>query len=259
MIRGLYTSGWSMLANSKQMDVVSNNLANVSTTAYKKDTVILESFRDALIRRINDSPSSSNPSGRLGNVQLGNDVGEVFTYYNQGQLTKTDNSFDMAIENCDTAFFAVAVPAGNEEYRECYTRDGSFSLNADRQLVTKDGNLVMGENGVITLNSDEFSVQDDGSIVENGQIVDRLIIRNFADVTTLRKMGSNLVEITENTQQQEFDGVIRQGFLEQSNVNSINEMINMITIMRSYEANQKILQAQDGTLEKAVNEIGVLR
>ncbi|ODM27425.1 flagellar hook-basal body protein [Acetivibrio mesophilus] len=258
MIRGLYTSGWSMLANSKQMDVVSNNLANVNTAAYKKDTVILESFPDALVRRVNDR-SSSNPSGRLGNVQLGNDVGEVFTYYNQGQLQKTDNSFDMAIENCNTAFFTVAVPAGNGAYRECYTRDGSFTLNSNRQLVTKEGYPVMGQNGVITINSEDFSVSDDGSIVENGQIVDRLLIRNFTDATTLRKMGSNLVERTENTQEQQFDGIVRQGYLEQSNVNSINEMINMITIMRSYEANQKIFQAQDGTLEKAVNEIGVVR
>lgn len=85
------------------------------------------------------------------------------------------------------------------------------------------------------------------------------MIRNFTDTTTLRKTGSNLVQRTENTQEQPFDGIVRQGYLEQSNVNSINEMINMITIMRSYEANQKILQAQDGTLERAVNEIGVVR
>ncbi|HOM03551.1 MAG TPA: flagellar hook-basal body complex protein [Acetivibrio sp.] len=259
MIRGLYTSGWSMLANSKQMDVVSNNLANVNTTAYKKDTVILESFPDALVRRINDSHSSSNPSGRLGYVQLGNDVGEVFTYYNQGQLQKTDNSLDMAISNCDTAFFTVAVPAENGAFREYYTRDGSFALNAYGQLVTKEGYLVMGQNGVITLNSENFSVSDDGTIVENGQAVDRLLIRNFTDTATLRKVGSNLVQRSENTEEQEFDGVVRQGYLEQSNVNSINEMINMITIMRSYEANQKILQAQDETLQKAVNEIGVVR
>jgi len=259
MIRGLYTSGWSMLANSKQMDVVSNNLANVNTTAFKKDTLILESFPDMLVRRINDSRSASNPSGRLGNVQLGNDVGEVFTYYTQGQLQKTDNNLDMAISNCDTAFFTVAVPGGNGEYTEYYTRDGSFALNAYGQLVTKEGYLVMGQNGVITLNSENFSVSDDGTIIQDGEAVARLLIRNFTDTTTLRKVGSNLVQRTENTQEQPFDGVVRQVDLEQSNVNSINEMINMITIMRSYEANQKILQAQDGTLEKAVNEIGVVR
>jgi len=81
MIRGLYTSGWSMLANTKQMDVISNNLANVNTNAYKKDTVVYESFPEMLVKRINDSNSTDNPSGRVGGMHLGNDVGEVFTYY----------------------------------------------------------------------------------------------------------------------------------------------------------------------------------
>ncbi|NLP14045.1 MAG: flagellar hook-basal body protein [Clostridium sp.] len=259
MIRGLYTSGWSMLANTKQMDVVSNNLANVNTNAYKRDTVVFESFPDAMVRRINDTSSNSNPSGRLGNVQLGNDVGEVFTYYDQGQLMRTDSSLDMAIDNSDTAFFTVAVPAGNGEFREAYTRDGAFALNAGGQLVTKDGYFVMGENGLITLQTDDFNILDDGSIIVNGELVDRLLIRNFENSEALRKVGSNLVERTEQTQELEFNGIVKQGYVERSNVNAINEMINMITVMRSYEANQKILQAQDGTLEKAVNEIGVVR
>lgn len=259
MIRGLYTSGWSMLATGKKMDVVSNNLANVNTNGYKKDTVIFESFPDAMVRRINDSPSNVNPSGKVGNAQFGNDVGEVFTYYNQGQLMKTDKSLDMAIDDSDASFFTVAVPNENGEFRQYFTRDGAFTLNAGGHLVTKDGHIVMGENGPITLETENFNVLDDGSIVENGQIIDKLMLKTFTDAKTLRKTGSNLVERTEETQEQEFDGVIRQGHLEQSNVNTINEMINMITIMRSYEANQKILQAQDGTLEKAVNEIGTVR
>lgn len=259
MIRGLYTSGWSMTANSKQMDIVSNNLANVNTNGYKKDTVVFESFPDALISRINDSKSSLNPSGKVGDVQLGNDVGEVFTYYHQGQLIKTDNSLDMAISGSDTAFFTVAVPDNNGNLRQSYSRDGAFGLNTERQLVTKEGYLVMGENGPITLETENFNISSDGSILQNGEVIDKLMIKSFTDTKTLRKTGSNLVERTEETQEQEFSGVIKQGYLEQSNVNAVNEMINMITIMRSYEANQKILQAQDGALEKAVNEVGTVR
>jgi flagellar basal-body rod protein FlgG len=153
----------------------------------------------------------------------------------------------------------VAVPAGNGEFREAYTRDGAFALNAGGQLVTKDGYFVMGENGLITLQTDDFNILDDGSIIVNGELVDRLLIRNFENSEALRKVGSNLVERTEQTQELEFNGIVKQGYVERSNVNAINEMINMITVMRSYEANQKILQAQDGTLEKAVNEIGVVR
>lgn len=259
MIRGLYTSGWSMRANSKQMDIISNNLANVNTNGYKKDTVVYESFPAAMVRRINDTTSASNPSGRVGNVHLGDDIGEVFTYYTNGQLVKTDSNLDMAIGESGSAFFTVGVPNENGEITEFYTRNGSFTLNANNQLVTSDGYLVMGTDGPITLENENFSVLGDGTIVQNEQIVNRLAIREFVNTDSLIKVGNNLVQTTGETQEQEFQGSIKQGYLEQSNVNAINEMINMITVMRAYEANQKILQAQDGTLEKAVNEVGAVR
>lgn len=265
MIRGLYTSGWSMMANTKKMDVIANNLANVNTNAYKKDTVVFESFPNMLTRRLNDTASKLNPTGVVGDMSLGNDVGEVFTFYNQGSILKTGNKLDLAIHDSkaqnpnSSAFFTVRAPDANGNIKEYYTRDGAFSLNSNRQLVTKDGYLVMGQNGAITLRDDNFSVQDDGTIVVNGNRVDRLMIREFSDTTTLRKYGDNLVERTAQTQEQPFTGAIEHGFLEQSNVNIVKEMVDMITVTRSYEANQKILQAQDGTLDKAVNEIGVVR
>jgi len=149
MIRGLYTSGWSMLANSKQMDVVSNNLANVNTTAFKKDTLILESFPDMLVRRINDSRSASNPSGRLGNVQLGNDVGEVFTYYTRGSSRRRTTIWTWLFQIVTLPSYRCGARRERRVYRVLY-KDGSFALNAYGQLVTKEGYLVMGQNGVIT-------------------------------------------------------------------------------------------------------------
>ena len=259
MIRALYTSGWSMRANNKQMDVVSNNLANVSTIGYKKDTVVYESFPEVMVRRINDTRSTLNPSGKVGNVQLGNDIGEVFTYYTSGQLNNTDSSLDLAIGNSDSAFFSIGVPNENGEITEYYTRNGSFALNPQGQLVTSEGYIVLGTNGAITLEGENFTVLDDGSIVQNEEIVARLAIKEFTDTTTLRKFGENLIQTTDQTQEQEFTGVVKQGYIEQSNVNTINEMINMITVLRAYEANQKVVQALDGTLEKAVNEVGVVR
>jgi len=104
----------------------------------------MESFPDMLVRRINDSRSASNPSGRLGNVQLGNDV-ERFLHTIPRGSSRRRTQLDMAISNCDTAFFTVAVPGGNGEYTEYYTRDGSFALNAYGQLVTKEGYLVMAK------------------------------------------------------------------------------------------------------------------
>ncbi|MCX8129834.1 MAG: flagellar hook-basal body protein [Clostridia bacterium] len=259
MIRGLYTSGWSMLANSKKMDVISNNLANVSTNGYKRDLVVFESFPDVLARRLNDTRSPLNPSGKVGSMELGSDIGEIFTNYKQGQLTKSGSNLDIAFHGTDTAFFSIGIPGENGGMKEYYTRDGAFVLNADRQLVTKDGYPVLGQNGIITLDSENFSVSSDGSIFQNGELVDKLKIKDFKDTTALRKYGSNLLSAEGDVQEQPFSGVVAQGFIEQSNVNIIREMVDMIAVTRSYESSQKLLQAQDSTLEKAVNEVGAVR
>lgn len=259
MIRGLYTSGWSMLANSKKMDVISNNLANASTNAYKKDTVVFESFPEVLTRRLNDFRSGTNRSGIIGTMELSSDVGEIFTYYQQGQLAKTENPLDLAIQDGGTSFFTISADDGNGNVRQYYTRDGSFKLSADGRLITADGYTVMGENGPIVLSNGDFTVRPDGTIVQDGEVVDRLLIRDFVDTTVLRKVGSNLVEALEGAEDRPFTGVVAQGYLEQSNVNVVKEMVDMITVTRAYEANQKVIQAQDSTLEKAVNQVGAVR
>lgn len=259
MIRGLYTSGWSMLANTKKMDVISNNLANANTTAYKKDTVVFQSFPALLTNRINDTRSALNPLGNVGTMELGSDVGQIFTYYSQGQLANTDSNLDLAINDTQNAFFTIGIPGANGQINEYYTRDGAFILNTSKQLATQDGNPVLGENGPIILDDGQFIVNNEGTVIQNGRIAGRLLIRSFTDTSSLRKFGSNLMERTAQTQEQAFNGTIKQGYLEQSNVNTVKEMIDMITVMRSYEANQKILQAEDSTLEKVVNEVGAIR
>lgn len=256
MIRGLYTSGWSMIADNKRMDVIANNLANVNTVGYKKDKVINQSFPEVLTKRINDTQSRLNPSGNIGQMRLGSDIGEIFTYYTQGSLTSTENKLDLAIKNSDSSFFTVASLDENKEY---YTRNGSFKLDTEGYLITEEGYRVMGLNGAIQLYGEDFSVSPDGTIVENGEVVDILLIKNFENTETLRKLGNNLIETTDETVEREFDGQVEQGYLEQSNVDIISEMVEMITVMRSYEANQKILQYQDSTLDRAVNEVGRLR
>ncbi len=259
MIRGLYTSGWSMLAVQKKMDIISNNMANVSTNGYKKDILVLESFPSLLTKIIKDYNGTPASMRNIGTMELGNDVGEVFTNYTQGQLAKTENGLDMAIRDSNNAFFTVSVTDADGTERELYTRDGSFTRGRDNSLLTKDGHAVMGENGLIMLESGDFSVGKDGTIIQNDQVVDRLQIREFTDTAVLRKFGNNLVQAEENAGRRNFSGIIQQGFTELSNVNIVREMVDMITVMRSYEANQKALQAMDGTLEKAVNVVGALR
>lgn len=259
MIRGIYTSAWSMMANSKKMDTVSNNLANVNTNAFKRDTVVFETFPEVLTKRINDTQSRLDPLATPGKMQLGSDVGEIFTYYRQGQLLSTNNKLDMAFKENNNAFFTIGIPDENGGMKEYYTRDGAFSLNADKQLVDKNGNAVLGENGPIILNSEDFEVEPDGYIIQDGEVIDRLLIKEFTDVTTLRKYGENMVTTTDESEETEFSGEVIQGFIEQSNVNTVKEMVDMISVVRSYETSQKLLQMQDGTLEKAVNEIGSVR
>lgn len=259
MVRGLYTSGWSMLAIQKKMDIVSNNMANASTSGYKKDTMVLESFPDVMTKILRDSDTASARPYNIGTMELGNDVGEVFTYYSQGQLSRTENNLDMAIRDSSNAFFTVAVPNGEGEVSAFYTRDGSFARSSNNSLVTKDGYTVLGENGPIILESGDFSVGEDGTITQEGVIIDRLLITEFEDTSTLRKYGMNLIQAGADTEVMEFSGTIQQGSTELSNVNIVREMVDMITILRSYEANQKVLQAIDQTLDKAVNQVGAVR
>jgi flagellar basal-body rod protein FlgF len=267
MIRGIYTSAWSMLALSKKMDVVSNNLANVDTNAFKKDTVVFESFPAVLTKSIDYAGNSGN-SSTIGNMVLGSDVGEVYTNFSQGALQNTGNNLDFALQDDISgastqsninSFFTIGVPGDKGQMDEYYTRDGAFALNQNNQLVTKDGYPVLGENGPITLKTGDFTVGSDGTIVQNGATVGKLLVKSFQNTTDLRKFGSNLYQAIPGAQEQPFSGSVMQGNLEQSNVNIISEMVDMITVTRSYEASQKMLQAQDETLDKAVNEVGSIK
>lgn len=255
MIRGIYTSGYSMLTLSRKMDSVANNMANVNTNGFKKDTVVFEEFSDVLAKRFFDRSDNSSRPVNIGNMSLYNDIAEVHVDFSQGAFEHTGVNTDVAINGDDNAFFTVAVAQGNE-YREYYTRDGSFYLDPQGRLVTRDGDFVMGQNGVITLNGSDFVITNRGEIIQNEQYVDTLQIRKFQNPESLRKFGYNLLTVTDQTREAAFEGTIEQGYVEKSNVDSVKEMVDMITVLRAYESNQKLLQYQDATLDKAVNEIG---
>lgn len=255
MIRGLYTSGYSMLTLNRKMDVVSNNMANVNTNGFKKDVVVFEEFSDVLAKRFFDGSDNSPIPVRIGNMTLYNDIAEVHTDFTQGALENTGISSDVAIDGDEGAFFCIAVP-DNNQFREYYTRDGAFKLDSVGRLVTRDGHSVMGQNGAIILNGSDFTISNRGEIIQNGETVDFLRIRKFENPESLRKYGFNLLTVTGGSQDGVFEGTIQQGFVERSNVDSVKEMVDMITVLRAYESNQKLIQYQDSTLEKAVNEIG---
>lgn len=251
MIRGMYTSAWSMKAVQRKMDVISNNISNVNTNAYKKDFVTLKTFQEVLTDRIDN-----NNISQIGTMHLGSDVDSVHTYFKQGSIKKTDGRYDFAIKGSPSAFFTVSEIGEDGQQKEFYTRNGSFRLSSSNELITSEGYRVMGEEGPVVLDNGEFILNKDGVIMQGDNRLDKLLVRDFANTNTLRKYGYNMFQKTEETIERDFKGNILQGSLEGSNVNTINEMVEMINIMRSYQINQRIIMAQDSTLDKAVNQIG---
>lgn len=259
MIRGLYTVASGMLMEQQKLDSISNNLANVNTTGFKKDIFTVVPFKEMLIKRLNDPSinSMSNPVQSIGTLTNGVCVSQIYTDYTQGSLEKTDNELDFGLNGA--GFFAVKANSKNTQ-GNFYTRDGNFSLNNQGMLVTKDGYYVLGQNGPIKLNPNvSVKVSSNGNIYQNDKLVDKLQLTNFKDTTQLRKMGDNLVSATAQATKTPFTGEVEQGMLESSNVNTIKEMVNMINTMRTFEADQRVITTEDGTLDKAVNDVGTVR
>lgn len=247
MIRGIYTSGLGMIKETKRMDVVSNNLANASTNAFKSDGVVSGTFKKAL--------SDVNISGsRLDIANYTPDAVRTYTKYKQGSLLSTEKHTDLAITNDDYAFFEVE----NDKGESIYTRDGSFLVDKNGYLVTGDGYKVLGEDGYIEVGNEDFGISVSGQITskDTNEEIARLSIKSFENPETLYKLGNNFIGKTDASKTKDFSGEIQQGYLEMSNVNTVTEMVDMISITRAYEANQKVLQAQDEILGKSVSEVG---
>lgn len=355
MFRGLYMAASSLLTNNKKIDVVSNNIANVNTTAFKKDLVLIESFEDTLVNKKNGSMPFENLSntrkvdvkkedgyfevatnngyirvkthtgisfhdkarftvgddgflktfykdedgkidsgygyeilGNNGSIYVGDgelnidEGGRAFvdgelvdslitstypsvigtmnsgvklerieTNFKQGQLMRTENPLDFALRG--KGFFKVETDEGTR-----YTRDGSFKLNPNDELVTSEGHKVQGLYGDIILDGGEVSLTSSGEIMLDGEIVDALDIVNIKNIRDLRKTETGLYKIEDGieVEEEEFNGEVLQGQLEKSNVDSIKEMIEMMTLYRGYESSQKMIKAYDETIGKAVNEVG---
>lgn len=246
MIRGIYTSGLGMIRETKRLDVVSNNLANASTTGFKTEGTVQGNFK----KQLDDIVVAGN---KIDVANYTPDIVRSYTNYTQGSLRSTGNLTDLAISNDNYAFFTVEDKNGNE----LYTRDGNFTIDKDRFLVTTDGYRVLGEEGYINLADDNFAIGIDGKIFnDTGVSLGQVKMTSFTNPETLDKLGNNFLAATETSEKRPFEGEIEQGYLEMSNVNTVTEMVNMINISRAYEANQKVLQVQDEMLGKATTEVG---
>ena len=252
MTRALYIGCTGMINEQKRLDLVSNNIANSATTGYKAENVTSQSFEDVLALKIRDN-SEYYVDNPIGNMNFGVKLGEVYTNFGQGPLHETGNDFDLAIEG--NGFFEIRE---GENIR--YTRDGNFKLTKDGYIVDSDGNHLQGQSGDIQIPVDSSSVSIDvtGRISVDMVPVDTVKLVDFEDYDYLKKIGDTSYKPVDGAVTLEGNGLIRQGFTEQSNVNAVSEMVDLIAITRAYEANQKVIHTEDSLLEKAVNQVGKL-
>lgn len=282
MVRGWYTGASGMTAQQWRLDAISNNLANVDVDGYKKDVAVHKAFPELLMRRLNDDGVYRHPFGSadaapiIGKIGTGVELNELFTSHEQGAMKETENDFDIALDG--KGFMSVATP-----YGERYTRNGSFQLGKEGYLETKEGYPVLGENGPLRVKANNFMVDKDGKVWVNAEyadgdptrlvskesnawgdtvLLDTLKIVEFDPQRTryLQKQGSSLYKATETSGEPYVveEGrrpKVVQGFVEASNVNVVTEMVQMIEVNRAYEANQKVVQAEDAMLGKLINEV----
>ncbi len=258
MLKGLYTAWSGMLNEQNRMDVMTNNLANATTTGYKKEGTTSQTFDTVLAYRINDLSTGMNVSTRIGSNTPGVKIGENYVDHSQGSFKSTGNTFDLAIGGA--GFFAIEFTSKNGETSTKYTRDGNFTLNVDGYLVTQDGDYVLDENSKrIQLNTAlDSTVSEDGSIWQDGGIVAKIQLTDFEDYNYLERYGETYFEAIEGATPIATQGTINSGYLEQSNISVVTEMVNMISISRAYETNQKVVQTYDRIMDTTVNQIGRL-
>lgn len=278
MMRSLWSAASGMIAQQTNLDTIANNLANVNTTGYKKDTV---EFKSLLYQTL-QSPSTNNAGENKpvpAQVGLGTRTSSITTVFTQGSLQETSNTTYMAIEG--SGFFKVRDNDGNI----CYTRDGSFSFQAvdgGMMLCTSQGYPVLDQNNnTIVIASparvEDVTVDQEGNIFvasgNNGQSValtntvngqsynQKIGLVQFNNPAGLSSIGGNMYQVTaasgqaieESTTEGITKSLVHQGYIEMSNVQVADEMVNMIVAQRAYEMNSKAIQASDEMLQQANN------
>ncbi len=264
MVKGLYTAFTGMIQEQRRLDVLSNNLANATTIGYKKEGATSVAFADELALRIKDTSVAMMPQ-RLGNINLGVKVGELYTDYSQGSLRMTDEASDLAIAG--NGFFAIEYTdkQGNTSIK--YTRNGEFTVDNLGYMRTSDGDYLLNQAGATNSTTGQgswvrvdplqkYTIDSQGNIFQNNVIVGQVGVVDIEDYNYLAKYGENLYDLVDGGNVIASDASVEQGCLEASNVNVVDEMVSMITIQRAYEAGQKMIQTEDSTLEMAVSQVG---
>lgn len=238
----------------RQMDTSANNLANANSTGYKEDQL---AFREILSKAQKIVPQSGeelflnheNLDQYVGMDKSAVMVDSVGNNFAQGPMKATNNALDLALEN--EGFFAISTPQG-----ERFTRNGSFTLDAKNQIVNSEGNVLLGQTGKpIVANGTVINIDENGGVAVDGQVVDSLKLVRFRNPNGLQKLGQGFYAPVDSDNPPVVNKEIRvkQGTIEDSNVNTVKEMVRMIQANRSYESVMKSMSHIDQLNKKAIS------
>jgi flagellar basal-body rod protein FlgF len=276
MFRGFYTVASGMLSQQRKTEMLTNNMSNANTPGYKADQASMRAFPEMLMDRMDSTsiPTEKKLSlpfnQRVGALNTGVYMQETIPSFVQGDLQETGRGLDVALldgsmpvdeetEIRGSVFLTVEGPDGSPRY----TRNGNLTVNGNGFLTTNSGFYMLDENGDrIQLESDQFTISENGQIVVDGNAVATLGVGYSDNPNLLVKQGDGLLATEGNTalpdayEEDNVSFAAKQGFLERSNVDTSRTMTDMMSAYRAFEANQKVLQAYDRSMEKAANEIG---
>ena len=259
MITGLYSASTNLDAIIHQQDAIAGNIANASVSGHKGETVVFRSFPDILFSKqaafIPQETKANQTTGRMG---TGVGVDWAYLNFEPGPMVNTGVPTDLSVDG--DGFFVVRTPQG-----ERYTRNSEFKITFDDDqtrgiITTKEGYPLLGESGPIEVQADEdFKVDLTGNVVAGDRTTDRIRLVTVPDKNVLKPESGSLFALedrwTDDLQPAE-DAVVRQGYLEKSNVNTLVEMARMIESYRNYEAASRVLTVLDRTIDQAVNDVG---
>lgn len=257
MLRGIYTAASGMLVESLKTDVIANNLANAQTHGFKRQLATVRAYPERGLHRINDPVGGviGDPKPLIGSLGTGAAIDGLGLDLTPGAFTFTGRALDVALDG--PGFFAVQTPTGGI----AYTRAGALRVDGEGYLVDAGANRLMGENGPVFVGARMPRIDEEGRVWVGGEPVAQLAVVEFAEPVALERLGGNLLAATlasgaptpaEGTR-------VRPEYLEEANVVVVREMVDMIASQRAYEANQRMIQVQDETLGRLINDAGTLR
>ncbi|MGL4730168.1 MAG: flagellar hook-basal body complex protein [Clostridium sp.] len=254
MIRGLYTVASGLITSEAKQNAIMNNMANVNTPGYKVEKLAIKSFDEVMISNRDKVVGGKNYKTNIGTLSNGAEINDKVTYFEQGFVKDTNSRTDFALEG--DGFFMVRQRNNNEV---AYTRDGHFSVDREGYLVNQNGDYILGRNAntgalePINVGEGEVNCDKLGNLRVDGNLKYQFEVVDFENYEDMVKVGHNMYSSEQaGTKSNAF---IRQNALEQSNVNTVVEMADMMATMRGFESNIKTLKVLDETLGKAVNEI----